>query len=302
LPIPAILRSNPRHPRPVAPDSTANDNLRQALQHAGIQPDELAEIVQVDIRTVRRWLSGGVPYPRHRGKLARALHTTEQALWPHLTATTSTAAEAGSPTVTADVIVGYAHGDDIAAPTTEALIAGASERIELLDTNLYRLLSRPGIPQLLAEKARSGCQVRILLVEPGPYLVALFGVPGVEVRGLDGPERQTIHRADEQILLGLSLIGEIDPPPPLLHLHRQGPDGIFDRLAGYYDYLFVHAGDPIETEQDIDAYLADDQYDSEPEDAEDGPEAHSGPATGRASEPVSPSPAQTARRWPRRPT
>lgn len=42
----------------------ANDNLRAALGHAGPRPDDLAQIVQVDVRTVRRWLSGGTPYPR----------------------------------------------------------------------------------------------------------------------------------------------------------------------------------------------------------------------------------------------
>jgi hypothetical protein len=60
----------------------ANDNLRAALQHAGLAPDDLANIVHVDVRTVRRWLSGGTPYARQRGKVARALDVPEQTSGP----------------------------------------------------------------------------------------------------------------------------------------------------------------------------------------------------------------------------
>lgn len=41
----------------------ANDNLRAALAQAGLQPDDLAQIVEVDVKTVRRWLTG-TPHTR----------------------------------------------------------------------------------------------------------------------------------------------------------------------------------------------------------------------------------------------
>ncbi len=40
-----------------------NDNLRQALASAGITGEELAELIKVDTRTVRRWLTGQPPTP-----------------------------------------------------------------------------------------------------------------------------------------------------------------------------------------------------------------------------------------------
>ncbi len=49
----------------------ANENLKTALQHAGMQPDDLAELVDVDVKTVRRWLYGALPYPRHRTRIAK---------------------------------------------------------------------------------------------------------------------------------------------------------------------------------------------------------------------------------------
>jgi len=56
----------------------ANENLKTALQSAGLQPDDLAEQIDVDVKTVRRWLYGALPYPRHRIRIAHALHTTER--------------------------------------------------------------------------------------------------------------------------------------------------------------------------------------------------------------------------------
>jgi hypothetical protein len=217
---------------------------------------------------VRRWLSGGIPYPRHRANIARALNTTERDLWPELAqpapadnqATTTTAAAAADP------MVGYARADDLSAPTTETLIAAAEQRIDLLDITLHRLLTRPGLTDLLGAKANAGCRIRILLTQPGDYLRPLLDVPGIELAAIDTAEPQTIHRIDEQMLITLNLIGPTDPPPPLLHIHRQTPNGLFDRIATHQDYLHQHAAEPLQTEHDIDTRLNhDDPPRTEPE-------------------------------------
>jgi hypothetical protein len=277
----------------------ANDNLRQALQTAGVQPDELAEIVQVDHRTVRRWLSGQVPYRRHRAKIASALNTSEHELWPDLPDPAPTATDHRAAAAADDAIVGYARADDLNAPTPEQLIRDARERIELLDVTLHRLLNRPGLPELLADKAHRGCRVRILVTEPGAYLTPLLGTPGIEVRAVDGTDPQTIHRIDDQILIGLSLIGEIDPPPPLLHLRRHAPDQLFDRLTAYYDYLWEHVGEPIETEQDIDAYQSDnDELKASDRTSDQSSQSDTAQPTRPSNEPA----VERVRQWPRRRT
>jgi transcriptional regulator with XRE-family HTH domain len=56
----------------------ANDKLHAALKHAELTAEDLAEIVTVDIRTVRRWLAGQTPHGRQRGKVARALDATDR--------------------------------------------------------------------------------------------------------------------------------------------------------------------------------------------------------------------------------
>ncbi|MBV9363196.1 MAG: helix-turn-helix transcriptional regulator [Solirubrobacterales bacterium] len=52
----------------------ADTNLKDALRRAGMTPEEFAEVVGVDPKTVQRWVAGSTtPYPRHRATIARAL-------------------------------------------------------------------------------------------------------------------------------------------------------------------------------------------------------------------------------------
>jgi transcriptional regulator with XRE-family HTH domain len=53
---------------------------------AGLTLEEFADIVQVDVKTVRRWLAGRTPYPRHPAQVAGALNPTERALRPNTVA------------------------------------------------------------------------------------------------------------------------------------------------------------------------------------------------------------------------
>lgn len=213
----------------------AEENLRQALEQAGIQPDELAEIVQVDIRSVRRWLSGIIPRPRQRTKIARALDTTEYRLWPQV-ATTPLPATQPSDTVT-----GYASADDLAAADWKALMRDATERIELLGVTLASILGTPGLPDLLAAKSEHGCLVRILLSKPTPLLGPFLHKDGLEVRVLQQSPQHAIYRFDDQLLLMLYLEAQDDPQAPMLHIRRAAPGALFDRLADGYDQLRAHA-------------------------------------------------------------
>ncbi len=60
----------------------ANENLKIALQRAGLTAEQFAEIISVDPKTVQRWVGGRTPYARHRATVARALDLAEHALWP----------------------------------------------------------------------------------------------------------------------------------------------------------------------------------------------------------------------------
>ena len=63
-----------------------NENLQNALQQAGLTIEAFARVINVDPKSVGRWVSGNtIPYPRHRQAIARALDLDEHELWPDQT-------------------------------------------------------------------------------------------------------------------------------------------------------------------------------------------------------------------------
>ena len=116
-----------------------NEQLRTAITRAGLTLEEFADIVQVDVKTVRRWLAGRTPYPRHRTRVAGALDTTEHALWPDAVPAPTESPERGQrmPVVT-DVVAGYGYATDRDAPNPVDVLRAAAERIELIVPNVMR--------------------------------------------------------------------------------------------------------------------------------------------------------------------
>ena len=61
----------------------ANERLRAALLERGTSVAELAAAVQVDPKTVERWITRGrMPYRKHRYAVASFLGVDESYLWP----------------------------------------------------------------------------------------------------------------------------------------------------------------------------------------------------------------------------
>ena len=60
-----------------------NERLRALLLERGKSPDQLAEHVRVDAKTVERWITRGrLPYRRHRFEVATFLGVNEAYIWP----------------------------------------------------------------------------------------------------------------------------------------------------------------------------------------------------------------------------
>src|SRR5207247_1743496 len=72
--------------RPVTscgPGEMRNERLRALLLERGKSPDQLAEHVRVDAKTVERWITRGrLPYRRHRFEVASFLGVDEAYIWP----------------------------------------------------------------------------------------------------------------------------------------------------------------------------------------------------------------------------
>lgn len=246
----------------------ANEQLKQALRNAGLEIDDLAVKVGVDVKTAQRWLSGSrTPHPRHRRRVADALDVPEQQLWPDQVPGQD---QAGQDTTSE--ILEELTGDD--GPDWRELLANTSERAWLLDLTLGDVITDHD-DQLLAAAARRGCQVRVLVSDRDSVHLAIAeqeaGHPQsltnrapstgeldrvvtlltphaaqgeLELRSFVGAGSYRILIFDDQALVRLRLAG-VDPDAmPLLHLARQSEDGIFESFAQHLDALW-QTGEPI---------------------------------------------------------
>src|SRR5450755_722648 len=100
-----------------------NESLRRALLRARLSEEDVAARLQVDPKTVRRWLEGRVPYPRHRRLLATALGLDEADLWPQLVSNRSRPQE---------ILAIYPHCEDVPREAWLRLLSSAQERIDIL--------------------------------------------------------------------------------------------------------------------------------------------------------------------------
>jgi transcriptional regulator with XRE-family HTH domain len=277
-----------------------NEQLRTAITGAGLSLDEFADIVQVDVKTVRRWLAGRTPYPRHRTRVAGALDTTEHALWPDAVPAPATS-DAPEPTThePGDVVAGYAYSSDPVAPRPGALLGAAAERIEILIPNLT---SQTELVALLRARAADGCRISIIIEEPDARIEPLLDIDAIEVRASSAGVSHILYRADDQILLALRHIRFREQSLPLIHLRQATYGGLFDRLAHDFDDRWDKAT-PLASSSQRDAYPTHTEADPWTEPAQlPEPDSLSPRTPSRPSETPTASPGDAPRRWPRRPT
>lgn len=255
----------------------ANDRLRSAIFKAGLEIEDLAARIEVDAKTVQRWLGGRTPHARYRAKVANVLQVEESDLWPETI-----------PTVQArddrrEISGAFAHSNDVNAPDWRTLMQAAGEQIDLLDYSLKDILAAPGVTDLLASKAAAGCQVRILIAHPKSvwvtsisqqlgqdhqdaegnteldreinlahgYLQPLIELPGIELGTFWAERYNTILRFDDQMLVTLHLWATPGPEAPLIHLQRRGEHGLFDQFVEQLDAICDQASEPIQANPDL---------------------------------------------------
>ena len=193
-----------------------NESLRRALLRARLSEEDVATRLQVDPKTVRRWLEGRVPYPRHRWLLASALGLDEADLWPQFGAVRLRSQE---------VQAIYSHREDIQRETWLHLFGHAQERIDILAGSGLFLAADPDVWSTLAARAAAGVRERICLRDPDALpseprassetprrdireafvrYSALRDIGHVEVRTYSGELSTSVYRADRQCLVSHS--------------------------------------------------------------------------------------------------
>lgn len=231
----------------------ANERLRALLLERRVTTAKLAEAVQVDAKTVERWIvAGRVPYRKHRYNVAAFFGVDESYIWPNALDHDQVLAASES-----EIVAVYPHRWAVPRDAWGHLFGQAEHEIGILVYSGYFLAEDAGMRQLLADKARSGVRVRVLLGDPeSPFVAERGHAEGIEdtmpakvrsviamLRPLHSVENaevrlhgtilyNSIYRGDEQLLVNTHIYGVMANAAPVFHL-RKIPGG--DMAANYME-------------------------------------------------------------------
>ena len=170
-----------------------NERLRALLLERGETLDKLAEAVQVDAKTVERWITTGrIPYRSHRFAVAAFFGVDESYIWPDALDPDEIAAVSQSEVVTV-----WPHRWAVPRDTWGHFFSQAEREIGALVYSGMFMAEDIGVHRLFAARARAGVRVRLLLGDPDSRNVAERGeAEGIdEAHGGQGPQ---LHRAVRQ--------------------------------------------------------------------------------------------------------
>ncbi|TCN30666.1 hypothetical protein EV644_13148 [Kribbella orskensis] len=240
-----------------------NGILRRAMFGAGLSEEDLASRMEVDPKTVRRWLEGRMPYPRHRGVLARLLEVDEYQLWPQLEALEA------SKSRPAEIVAVYPRRSAINREGWTSLFAGAKQEIDVLAFAALFLAENFELVDLIGERANAGVRVRIALGDPNGLHIAqrgreegigvalaakvrnalvllrpLLGRPGVELRLHDTVLYNSLYRADDQLLVNQHIYGIPAAQAPTYHLRKASGGEMYGFYLDSFGRIWAGATPP----------------------------------------------------------
>lgn len=239
-----------------------NERLRATMTARGMTAQSLAAEVDVDPKTVERWVNTGrVPYVQSAIKVAEALEEDAMFLWPTLRRGRS--AKAMPP----EVVAVYPSRAQVSPAMWTAFFDAATERIDILVyAAVFLHESVVGFNEMLADKARAGCTVRIAVGDTNSPNVAARGSEerfghGIESRcelalmhyrpldDLDDIEVRThgttlynsIFAADDEMLVNTHVWGVNAFGAPVWHLRHTGSDSMAERYRQSFDAVWDQA-------------------------------------------------------------
>ena len=219
----------------------SNERLRAALLRKGITPAQLAEQLQIDVKTAERWVGGRVPYRKNRYTVATLLGVDESYLWPDALTRDEVAAASES-----EVITLYPHRWAVPREVWAQHFAGAEREIDMFTMAGLFIAEDSGVVRRFREKAEAGVRLRLLISDPDAPAVALreveeetgIGVVAARVRNVlallrplrdvDGIEFRlhdtclysSIFRSDDDMIVTMHVYGVAGSNAPTLHLRR----------------------------------------------------------------------------------
>jgi transcriptional regulator with XRE-family HTH domain len=256
------------------PPVTENPRLRGALVSRGLSHSRVAELIGVDPKTVERWITRNrLPQRPHRTATAALLGVEESYLWP---------TAAGDPlTISAgraELVEFYPSRSAVPPGLWRTMIDGATQSIDILVfAGLF--LAELHDADRIAERARQGCRVRLLLGDPTGDAVRRrgneegFGIglahrvllalryyqpsrshPGPEVRLHDTTLYCSIFRADDTMLVNTHVYGSTAGLNPVLHLHRIAGGRVTEHYQTSFEKVWRSATPVTDIDTVIDSF------------------------------------------------
>jgi hypothetical protein len=229
------------------------------MLHARLSEQDVAARLQVDPKTVRRWLEGRLPYLRHRWVLAGLLEADEADLWPEVRAAIVARSRP------AEIKAVYPNRRAVPRQAWLSLFRSAKHEIGILDRSGIFLAKEPGVLDVLTDRARAGAWVRACLRDPSVHVaaethagegssatgpaeireaLALFGglrQIGAEIRLHRTVLYNSIYRADNQILVIQHVYGIPADQEPVLYLRSAAAGDMATTYTDAFERIWTAA-------------------------------------------------------------
>ena len=230
--------------------------LRSALFRAHLSDEDVAAHLGVDPKTVRRWIDGRVPYPRHRWALADLVHATEGDLWPEL-------GLVPAASLPAEIVAVYPHRWAVPREVWRQLFERATRDINVVAYSGLFLAEDSGLAAVLAARARAGVTIRIALGDPDCAHVTERGsqegiddAMAAKIRNAlvlyrplmaEGRARVRLHRtvlynsiyrADDEMLVNQHAYGVPASDAPVSHLRRAADGEMFEAYLDSFERIW----------------------------------------------------------------
>lgn len=236
-----------------------NERLRAAMATGGWTYETLAQAAQVDPKSVERWLNKDrVPRQKTALRAAELLAEDVHALWPALRQPRK------ARTISPELVALYPQRADLPISAYIDLFGQARECLDVLVyAGVFLHEGWPRLNELLADRAKNGCKIRIALGDADSENVQqrgreerfghgiesrcrlalmhyrpLLAVPGIEVGIHATILYNSIYRADDQMLVNGHVWGVNAYGAPIWHLRRAEDGGLFDTYADSFDAVW----------------------------------------------------------------
>ncbi|WP_405505882.1 XRE family transcriptional regulator [Streptomyces purpurascens] len=240
----------------------SNERLRSALLARNMTVQALAEAIEVNPKTVERWITQGkVPYRRHQYATAAVLKVDVTTLWED-----ARTVDTATDLTKAEIATVYPHRHTVPSGLWRELYGRAKRNLDVLVYSGLFLSEDPLFHDLLKAKVAAGVQVRILLGDPGCEAVRQRGLdeghqimdgkirnalvlyrplmkshPEIGFRLHDSTLYNSIYRADDEMLVNPHVYGIGAYMAPVMHLRRLSDGGLFETYANSIDHTWGNA-------------------------------------------------------------